>query len=190
MKLNKPRPKGRGISIKMLKMPSMLGTSNIMLNSFHSCISNTPKELARTPEMPFSEIFSEPGMFSEKFKSCIAFKELECLTDRNCWRQFNKKMDMVDSNMQFINSAPISPSCCIEKPLAVNFSPIKLEGIHGIFNFPDKMESILSKGMFKMFQIHFFPPKSTQEEKAHANFVCLFQEGKIYPLHAYESRNK
>jgi hypothetical protein len=43
------------------------------------------------------------------------------------------------------------------------------------------MESILSEGMFKTLQIHFFAPKLTQENIAHANFVNLVHEGSINP---------
>ena len=63
------------------------------------------------------------------------------------------------------------------KSLAVNFDSEKLEWVPGIFTFPDKMESILSEGVFKTLQIHFFSPKLTQENTAHANFIGLVHEG-------------
>jgi len=68
------------------------------------------------------------------------------------------------------------------KSLAVNFDSEKLEWVPGIFTFPDKMESILSEGVFKTLQIHFFSPKLTQKNTAHANFFGLVHGDSINPL--------
>jgi len=145
-----------------------------MLNSFSSCISNAPEKFSWTPEMPTSKIIPQPRMLLHQFESTIALKQLQCSTDRHCWRQFNKQMNMVNSNMEPVNFAPMLNGDFSNKSLAINLQPIKLEGVHSIFNFPNKMEGILSEGMFKTLQIHFFAPKPAQESIAHANFVNLF----------------
>mgnify|MGYP001616495473 CR=1 FL=1 len=159
-----------------------LGRSNVMLHSFTSCISNTPKEFSRAPEMSLREIFPQPKMFLHQHPRGIALKQLQSSTNTHCWRQFNEEMDVVNCNMQFINSATISPSCCIQESLAINSSSEKLKGIHVIFNFPDKMESILSEGMFPSFQIHFLTPQTFIRNKVLTIFdFNLVQEGVLDP---------
>jgi hypothetical protein len=143
----------------MLKLTNpRLRRFNVVGNSFSSCISNTPKELSRTPEVSFSEIFLEPFMFFKKFKGCVAFKELEGLANTNSWGEFNKEMDMISSNIEFINLEPSSISNLSNEKLTFHPESVKLEGISCVFNFPDKMESILSEAMLPRFQIHFSSP--------------------------------
>jgi len=159
-----------------------LGRFDVVSNSFTSCISNTPKEFSWTPEMSSSKMVSQPRMFSKKFKGRISFKQLKCLANTNCSRQFNKQVDMVNSNMQLINFEAMPASNLPYEKLTINPDKLKLEGVSCIFRFPDKMESILSEAVFKTFQIHFFTPKLAQEDIAHANFNNLVQEGSIHPL--------
>lgn len=163
-----------------------LRRSNVVLDSFHSCIPNAPKEFSRTPEMSFWEISPQPRMFMQKFKGTVSFKQLESSANTHSWRNLDEQMDMVNSDVEFINFTPIPSSSCIEKSLTIHFKPIKLERIHSVFNFPDKMESILSESMAKTFQIHFFAPKTLARNKVHTKFVNLFHEGKINPLDIQE----
>ena len=109
--------------------------------------------------MSFSEIISQPRMFLQKFESRITFKQLQCFTDRHCWRQFNKQMDMINSDMQLINFKSIFEGSLPNKKLAVHSDKLKFEWVSGIFRFPDKMEGILSEGMFKTLQVHFLSPE-------------------------------
>jgi len=155
-----------------------------MLNSFGSCISNASEEFSWAPKMSMSEILSQPGMLLHQLKGRVAFKQLQGFANRNCWRQFNKQMDMVNCNLQFVDFASMFQGNLSDKSLTINFNPIKLEGVHGIFAFPYKMESILPEGVFKILQIHFFAPKLARTSRAHANFFNLVQEGNIYPLYA------
>ena len=159
-----------------------LGRTNVMFNSFSSCIANTPEKLSRTPEMSFSEIFPQPGMFSQKFKGAVTFKQLKCLTNRHLWRQFNKQVDMVNSDMNFVNFTSMINGNFMNESFAVNSQAIELERVHSIFNFPHEVESILPEGMLKMFQFHFFPPKSARRNIAHANFFDLVHGDSINPL--------
>ena len=147
-----------------------LRRSNVVLNSFGSCISNTPKEFSRAPKMSSSKMSSKPRMFFEKFKGAVAFKQLQGLADTHRWRDFHKQMDMVNSDVEFIDFEPFPISNLSQEKLTIHSNKFKLEGIPCIFNFPDKMESILSEAMFSGFQIHFLSPKSAGD-KAHANFV-------------------
>ena len=156
--------------------------SNVVLNSFHSCISNTPKEFSWTPEMSFSEIVSQPRMLLHQSESRIALKQLQGFAYRHCWRQFNKQMDMVNTNLQFLNFTSMFQGNLSDKSLAVNSDAIELERVHGILAFPDKMEGILSKAMFKILQIHFFAPESAQESIAHANSM-FNSRGSTEPLY-------
>jgi len=166
----------------MLKLTNPgLRRSNVVLNSFSSCIPNTPKEFSRTPEVSFSEILSEPGMFFEKFKGSIAFKELKGFANTNSGRKLNEEMDMINSDVEFINFEPFSISNLPDEEFTLHPESNKLKGISCIFNFPDKMESILSKAMFSGFQIHFSSPKSAGD-KAHANLNVYFEEPRIQAL--------
>ena len=147
-----------------------LGRSNVMFNSFTSCVSDTSEEFSRTPEMPVSEIVSEPRMLLHQAKGTVTFKQLQCFADTHSWRKFNKQVDVINSDMQLINFTFSPVSNLPDKELTIHPDSIKLEGVHCVFNFPDKMESILSEAMLPKFQIHFLSPKI-----AHANF--LFYSG-------------
>ena len=130
-----------------------------MLNSFGSCISDAAEEFSRTPEMSTFKMVSQPGMFLHQLKSTVSFEQLQSFADTHSNRHLNEEMDMVNSDMEFINFEPFSVSNLSKKKFTIHFKPIKLKGIFGIFNFPDKMESILSKAVFSGFQIHFLSPE-------------------------------
>jgi hypothetical protein len=167
----------------MLKLTNpRLRRSNIVLNSFGSCISNTPKEFSWAPKMSGSKMVSKPGMFLHQLESTVAFKQLQSFADTHSNRHLNKQVDMVISDVEFINFKPLSVSNLSDEKFTIHSKPIELEGIFSIFNFPDKMESILSEAMFSGFQIHFLSPKSAQGDKAHANFDVYFEEPSIQAL--------
>ena len=153
-----------------------------MLNSFSSCVSDTSKKFSRAPEMSFSKVVSQPRMLVEKAKSAIAFKQLKSHTNTHRRRHLNKQVDMVNSDVQLINFKPFSVSHLSQEKLTIHSKSIELKGIFRIFNFPDKMESILSETMLPRFQIHFLSPKSAQGDKAHANFDVYFEESSISTL--------
>ena len=159
-----------------------LGRTDVVVNSFHSCIPNAPKEFSWTPEMSFSKIISQPRVLLQNSKSRIAFEQLQCSTDRHCWRQFNKQMDMIDSDMKLVNFTPMFFCDLSQKNLTITFDPIKFERIPSILGFPNKMECVLPEGMTKSLQIHFFPPESAVRNKAHANSKLVCREGNISPL--------
>ena len=160
-----------------------LRRSDVMINSFCSCVSNAPEECSSTPEVSFSEILPQPRMFVQKFKGTVSFKQLKGFADTNCCWKFDKQVDMVDSNMQLVDfTIPLDSNLSYES-FTINFDPIELKGVHSVFRFPHEVEGILPKFMTKAFQIHFFPPKLAGGDKAHANFV-LFQEPNIWALHA------
>jgi hypothetical protein len=166
----------------MLKLTKpRLRRSNVMLNSFSSCVSNTPKKFSRAPEMPTSKMVSQPRMFLHQFEGTVTFKQLQSFADTHSNRHLNKEMDMVNSDMEFINFEPFSVGNLPEKEFTIHLKSVELERIFGIFNFPDKMESILSEAMFSGFQIHFLSPKSAGD-KAHANFDVYFEESSISAL--------
>ncbi len=131
--------------------------------------------------MSFSKMVSQPRMFFEKLKGAVTFKQLKSHTNTHSWGHLNKQMDMVNSNIELINFEPFSVSNLPQEKLAIHPKSVELKGIFGIFNFPDKMESILSKAMFSGFQIHFSSPKSTGDT-AHANFTFSFEEPSIQAL--------
>ena len=154
-----------------------------MLNSFGSCIPNTPKEFSRTPKMSISKMVSQPRMFFEKFKGTITFKQLDGFANAHRRGKFNEEMNVVNSDVKFVNFTSLSISNLPQKKLTIHSEPIELKGVFGIFNFPDKMESILSEAVFSRFQIHFLSPKSAQGDKAHANFIFSFEEPSISAPH-------
>jgi len=159
-----------------------LRRTNIVVNSFHSCIPNTSEEFSRTPEMSFSKIISQPGMLLQNSKSRIPFEQLQCPTDRHCRRQFNKQMDMVDSDMKLIDFTSMFFCDLSQKNFTINFNSNKFERIPSIFGFPHEVESVLPEGMTKGLQIHFFPPESARGNIAHANSKLVCREGNISPL--------
>jgi len=138
---------------------------DVVVNSLHSCVSDATKEFSRTPEVSFSKMPSEPRMFFEKTKGCITFKQLKRFADTHCRRELNKEMDMVNSDVKFVNPAFPSISNLPDKELAIHPQSVKLERVFSIFNFPDKMESILSKAVFSGFQIHFSSPETLIRNK-------------------------
>ena len=167
----------------MLKLTNpRLRRSNVMLNSFGSCISDASKEFSWTPEMSSFKMVSQPRMFFHQTESAVTFKQLQSFADTHCDGHLNKEMDMVNSDVEFINFEPFSVSNLSQEKLTIHLQPIKLKGIFSIFNFPDKMESILSKAVFSGFQIHFLSPKSATRYKAHANLNVYFEESSISTL--------
>ena len=180
--MNNPALKGEVSINKMLTSTNpRLRRFNVVVNSFGSGISNTPKEFSRTPEVAMCEMSSKPRMFFKKFKGAVAFKKLKGFANTQSRGKFNKEMDMVSGNMQLIDFTFPSISNLPDKELTIHPEPIKLEGVFSIFNFPHKVEGILSKAMFSGFQIHFSSPKSAGD-KAHANLMVYFEEPSIQAL--------
>ncbi len=181
--MNKSSLKGEVSKIKkMLKLTNpRLRRRNVMLNSFSSCISNTPKEFSWTPEMSSSKMVSQPRMLLHQPESTVSFKQLQSFADTHNYWHLNKKMDMVNGDMEFINFEPLPVNNLPKKKLTIHSKPVELKRVFGIFNFPDKMSSILSEAMFSGFQIHFLSPKSA-EDKAHANSNVYFEELSIQAL--------
>jgi hypothetical protein len=164
-----------------LKRPRKLRRSNIMLNSFASRVSNTPEKFSWAPEVSMSEIISQPRMLSHQFESTIAFKQLQCSRNTHCWRQFNKQMDMVNSNMQLIDFTFMSFSRLTDEPFTVNLNSKKFEGVHGIFRLPYEMESILPEGMVMGLQIHFLSPAQQRARELMLSECLVFIEGNVSP---------
>ena len=151
----------------MLKQISpRLRRSNIVLNSFTSCISNTPEEFSRTPEVSFSEVIPQPGMLMQKLEGTVSFKQLQGFANTHGSWHFNKQVDMVNSNVQLINFESILVGDLPNKKLTIHSDSIKLHGVSGIFAFPNKVESILSEAVFKTFQIHFMSPQNIAHAKS------------------------
>jgi len=155
----------------LTKISPRLGRFNIVSNSFAGCVANTPKEFSRTPEVSSLENFPQPRMFLQEFVSRITFEQLQSSANTHCGWHLNKQVDVVNSNMQLINFESVLVSCLPDKKFTIHSNPIKLHGEVGVFTFPDKMESILSEGMFKTFQFHFISPQNI----AHAKSVNLVQ---------------
>ena len=168
---------------KMLKLTNPgLRRSNVVLDSFNGCVADATKEFSRTPEMSFSKMVSKPGMFFEKFKGAVPFKQLKRHTNAHRRRHLNKQVDVVHSNVEFINFEPFSVSHLPQEKLTIHSKSIKLERVFCIFNFPHKVESILSEAVLPRFQIHFLSPKSAGD-KAHANFVFISEGLVSSPSH-------
>ena len=154
---------------------------NVVVNSFDSCVSNTPKEFSRTPEVSFSKMVSKPGMFLHQHPRRKSLKQLKRFANTHSRGNLNKQVDMINSNVKFINSEPFSVSHLPQEKLTIHSEPIKLEGISCIFNFPHEVEGILSEAMLPRFQIHSLSPKSTGNT-AHANLIVYFEEPSIQAL--------
>ena len=158
-----------------------LGRFNVVLNSFTSCISNTPEEFSWTPEVSFSEVIPQPRMLMQKLEGTVSFKQLQGFANTHSGWHFNKQVDVVNSNMQLINFKSMSVCGLPNKKLTIHSNPIEFHRVSSILAFPNKVESILPETMFKTFQIHFFTPKLTRNITAHANFNNLVHGDNINP---------
>jgi len=164
----------------MLKLTNpWLRRSNVVLDSFGGCVANAPKEFSRAPEMSFSKMPSEPRMFFEKFKGTIAFKQLKSFADTHSRGHLNKQMDVINTNVEFVNLKSSSVSDLPEKKLAIHSEPVKLERVFSIFNFPHEVECVLSEAMLPRFQIHFLSPETLIRNKVHTMFNVYFEEPSI-----------
>ena len=150
----------------LTKISPRLRRINVVSNSFTSCVPNASKEFSWAPKMSCSEMVSQPRMFLHQFESRIPFEQLQCFANTHCSWHLNKQMDMINSDVQFINSESIFESNLPDKKLAIHSDKLKFKGVSGIFRFPDKMESILSEGMFKTLQIHFISPQNIAHAKS------------------------
>src|SRR3989344_1982728 len=154
-----------------------LRRTDVVLNSFARRISNTSEELSRTPEMPFPKMLSQPWMLVQKFKGCNSFKQLECFTNTHGGRHFNEKVDVINSDMQFVDAESIFFSNFADKPFTISPNANELHRISGIFGFPNEMESILPESMSCTSQVHFFTPpnlmfgKFNSQEKEIESFI-------------------
>lgn len=161
--MNDPALKGE-VSINK-KMSSQINPrlrrTDVMLNSIASCITNTPEKLSRTPEMSFPKMLPQPWMLLQKFIGCNTFKQLECFTNTHGGRHFNEKVDVINSDMQFIDAESVFFSNFTDESFAISPNANKLHRVFGIFGFPNEMESILSKSMSCTSQVHFFTPPNT-----------------------------
>jgi hypothetical protein len=157
---------------KMLKLTNpRLRRLDVVVNSFHSSVSNTSEKFSRTPEMSFSKIISQPRMFLKNLKSGITFKQLKSLAHTHGRRKFNKQVDMINSDVKFIDFTSLPVSNLSEEKFTIHSKPVEFERISGIFRFPHEVEGVLSEAMFSGFQFHFLSPKPAQGDRAHANFV-------------------
>ena len=164
----------------MLKLTDpRLGRFNVVGNSFGSCVSNAAKEFSRAPEVPFPKMVPQPGMLPKQLKGTVSLKQLQSFTDTQGRREFNKQMDVVNSNFKFIDFALFPVSDLPQEKLAIHPESVKLERVFSIFNFPHEVECVLSEAMFSGSQIHFSSPKSATREKAHANLNVYFEEPSI-----------
>ena len=154
-----------------------LRRTDVVLNSIASCITNTSEELSRAPEMPFLKMLSQPWMLMQKFKGCNSFKQLGCFTNTHGGGHFNEKVDVIGSDMQFVDAESVFFSNFADKSFTISPDANELHRIFGIFGFPNEMESILSESMSCTSQVHFFTPpnlmfgKFNSQEKEIESFI-------------------
>jgi len=148
-----------------------LRRSNVVSNSFSSCISDAAEEFSRAPEMPVREIASQPGMLLQKHKGRIAFEKLKSFADAHGRWHLNKQVDVINSDVKLIDFAVFPVSNFSDEIFAIHPNAIELHRIHGIFAFPHKVKSILSKAMIGIFQIHFSSPEHS------SHYIRQFNSG-------------
>jgi len=112
-------------------------------------------------------------MLAQEFESRITLKQLQSSTNTHCSWHLNKQMDMVNSDMEFINFESMPVSHLPDEKLTIHSDSIKLHGVSGIFTLPNKMEGILPECMFSTRQIHFFAPQTFIRKKVLTMFVNL-----------------
>jgi len=156
-----------------------LRRSNVVINSFHSCVPDTTKEFSRTPEVTFPKVSSKPRMFLKKLVSTITLEQLKSHANTHSRGHFNKQVDMVSPNVEFINLKPFSVSNLPQEEFTIHSQPVKLEGISCVFNFPHEVEGILSEAMLPRFQIHFSSPETLIRSKVLTMLGFNFKEPSI-----------
>ena len=155
-----PALKGEVSINKMLTQISpRLRRSDVVSNSFSGCVTDAAEEFSRAPEVSFSEIVSQPRMFLQKLKGRIAFEQLKSLADTHGDWHLNKKVDVVNSDVKLIDFTLLPVSNLPDEKLTIHSDAIEFHRVHGVFAFPHKVESILSKAMLSGFQIHFSSPE-------------------------------
>ena len=164
-----PALKGEVSINKMLtQIGPRLRRVDVVSNSFTGGVSDATEEFSGTPEMSFSEIISQPRMFVQQTEGTVTFEKLKGFANTHRGRQLNKEMDVVNSNVKFVDFASLTISNFSDKELTIHPDTIKLHRVHSIFTLPDKMEGILSKAMLPRFQIHFSSPEHS------SNYIRLF----------------
>ena len=148
-----------------------LRRSNVVSDSFTGCIADAAKELSRTPKVSFSEIVSQPRMFSQKLKGRVTFKQLESFADTHRRRKLNKQVNMVNSDVEFVNLEPFFVSNLSQEKFNIHPNSVKLHRIFGVFAFPHKVESVLSEAVLPSFQIHFLSPEHS------SHYIQQFNSG-------------
>jgi len=129
--------------------------------------------------MSISEMISQPGMFLHQLESTVTFKQLQSFADTHSDRHLNEEMDMVNSDMEFINFEPFSVSNLPQEKLTIHPQPVKFERIFGIFNFPHEVECVLSEAMLPRFQIHFLSPQTFIRNKVLTMSDCFSSRGLV-----------
>src|SRR3989304_2805347 len=136
--MNHPALKGE-VSITK-KMQSQINPRlrriDIVSNSLAGCVSDAAEEFSRTPKMSFSEIVLQPRMLLQQTKSAIAFEQLKSLADTHSSWHFNKQMDVVNSDVKFVDFTALPVSNLPDEELTIHSDAIELHRIHGIFAFP------------------------------------------------------
>jgi len=127
--------------------------------------------------MSLSKVIPQPRMLLKKSKGRVSFKQLKSFTNTDGMGDFNEQVDMVNSDMQFIDLEPMPISYLPYKEFTILSDNNKLERIFCIFRFPDKMEGILSKAVAKTSQFHFLTPKTFIRNKVLTMFVNLDSRG-------------
>ena len=148
-----------------------LRRSDVVSNSFGGCVSDAAKEFSWAPEMPFSKIVSQPGMLLQQTKSAITLEKLKSFADTHSDWHLNKQMDMVGSDVEFIDFTLLPVSNLPDEKLTIHSDAIELHRVHGILAFPHEVESVLSKAMISTFQIHFSTPKHS------SHYIQQFNSG-------------
>lgn len=167
---------------KMLtqKIPR-LRRANVVLNSLASCITNTSEEFSWTPEVSFSEPLSQPRVLSHQSKRAISLEQLQCSAHTHCWGQLDEQMHMINSDMQFIDSAFVSFSSFLDKSFTIDFHEFKFKWVPSILGFPHEVESILPEGMAKTCKIHFLSPAQQKARELTLSNFLVFIEGNVSP---------
>ena len=144
---------------------------DVMSDSFASCVADAAKEFSRAPEVSFLEIVSQPGMLLQKRESTVPFEQLEGFGNTHRRRNLNKQVNMVDSDVKFIDFATLPVSNLSQEKFNVHPHTIKLHRVSCILAFPHKVKSILSEAVLSGFQIHFSSPEHS------SHYIQQFNSG-------------
>ena len=121
--------------------------TNILDHGFRISITNSPVELAGTPEMSFGVPSAEGGFLFEQLPSACSFQQVECLGDAHRGWNGNHGMNVIRHHTQ-LSDGDVMPFCNISQNLfAKVFILLSPKHVVPVLGTPLKVVQVLANAM-------------------------------------------